>query len=247
MTSAFQPNSFQPGAFQEGAQAQGGGGGTAYTMTASPGAYTYAGSAATFKTVRFMTGSPGAYAYAGASVTFKSAYKITGSPGAYAYSGKTATFKTVVKFTGSPGVYAYAGSAATFKTIVKFTGDPGVYVYSGKDATLTKSTGGTAYTLECAPGVYGYRGADADLSARHVTIIIDTHDGVRKPKKDQNKEDREDIHRLVQEAIYGPAAPDIVVPPLQTPTTSVYIPDYEMAAKLAQFEDDEEAIMLLML
>lgn len=78
----------------------------------------------------------------------------------------------------------------------------------------------------------------------------DSHDGGwRKVKAKQVTPDpaREDIHRLVQEAIYGPAKPDLAV---VVPKVAMPVPDNATAAKLAVFEaqrDEEEALLALLL
>ena len=232
MTTAFQNNAFQPDAFQEGALPQGGG--VAYSLSGAAGSYLITGKTATFNVVRGLSGAVGSYAISGQTATFKVARVLSGSAGSYAITGQTATFNTTKALSGSAGSYGISGQSATL--------------------TYTPGSGTVNYTLDGSAGSYSISGQSATFSYLAGKSKKDTHDGWRKikerPKKSQIKEDKEDIHRLVQEAIYGPSKPDPIIP-LQTeekaytPLNSVV--SIQQSAIKQQIDDDEEAIALLLM
>lgn len=83
------------------------------------------------------------------------------------------------------------------------------------------------------------------------TVVIDKHDGWRKikqkPKKHQAKEDKEDIQRIVREALYGPPAQIPLQKEEKSYTALNSVVFKQQSAIKQQIDDDEEALILLLL
>lgn len=83
-------------------------------------------------------------------------------------------------------------------------------------------------------------GGEFYFGAPKPIITIDMHDGGKKKhhKRLHDKEDKEQLHETIMEAIYGKAVADPVMkPPLITPI---------VIKEAVSFDDDEESLILLM-
>lgn len=135
-----------------------GGGGTAYTIAAGVGAYTYAGNAATLSYGRKMAAALGTYSYAGVAAGLSYGRKIAADVGAYTYTGIDAALKRTYTMAAGVGSYLYAGAAAGLFNGKTMLAGVGSYLYAGVDAALKY-----ARSMSADAGSYVYTGEDADL------------------------------------------------------------------------------------
>jgi hypothetical protein len=165
--------------------------GGSYTLTATTGAYIYAGISAILKRNRVLVAQTGAYTLAGnnAVLTYTAgatAYTLTALTGNYTLSGNSATLTKSKLINATTGAYTYAGIAATLtrsKRLIAQTGNytvsgqstvllrnkrliatTGNYILAGNNAVLTYTPATVGYTLTCLTGSYVLAGNSANLS-----------------------------------------------------------------------------------
>jgi len=117
--------------------------GPTYTLTASGGTYSYAGTDAGLLFNRTLSASGGAYAYTGGDAALIAGHVLGASSGTYSYIGGDATliYTPVSSYTltADAGTYAYAGAAANLTYGRVFPCETGVYSYSGAETVLRYS------------------------------------------------------------------------------------------------------------
>lgn len=133
-------------------------GGTAYTMTASPGSYALTGQPATAPVARKLVANAGALAITGQPVTAPVGRRMTAAPGTYQLMGAPATLTysggaTAYTLIASPGSYALTGAPATLPVGRRLIASPGTLVLSGAVVA-----GRVARVLAAAPGTYALTG-----------------------------------------------------------------------------------------
>lgn len=87
-------------------------------------------------------------------------YSLIGDPGSYSLAGGTASLSVGRKITANAGSYSLSGGSATLKAGRALTANAGTYSITGGSATLTKTGGGTSYTLTALAGEYKFTGFD---------------------------------------------------------------------------------------
>lgn len=124
----------------------GGGGGTAYTLTANAGSYAISGQSATLVRGRVLTCQAGAYVISGQSATLAVGRVLTCQAGAYTISGQSATLVHNRILTCEAGSYVIAGQDATLVHNRVLTCEAGAYNISGQSANLV-------YAAAATPGI----------------------------------------------------------------------------------------------
>lgn len=142
----------------------------AHKPTVSPGAYTITGSASTLPVAHKPSLNPGAMAIAGATSLLPIAHHPTLSPGAMVITGDAATLivSHVFVLTASPGAMAISGNAVLLPAAFRLGVSPGALTVTGDAATLLEVMGGCPVLTPMSPGtltLMGLNGNSLSLSA----------------------------------------------------------------------------------
>lgn len=116
--------------------------GTAYTLTADPGAVTITGTAATLRAARRLAADAGAESITGTAASLKYGRLLSAGAGSVLINGTAATllYSGANKvLAANAGVYSITGTAANLLAGRRLTGDAGAYSITGTDATLIYS------------------------------------------------------------------------------------------------------------
>lgn len=133
-----------------------------YSITASGGSYSLAGTAASLEYGRVLAAGGGTYALAGTDATLtydQGGYTLAVDPGAYDLAGIAASLEYGRVLAAVSGVYALAGTDAALEHDREIAADVGAYALAGSDAALEYSR-----LLTAAVGAYDIAGVDATLS-----------------------------------------------------------------------------------
>ena len=142
----------------------GGGGPTAYTLDADPGAVSLAGTAAGLESGRLLAAGAGSYALAGTAAAVEVGRAVVAASGAVAVSGTAAAVRATRVLAAEAGSVALAGTAAVPKAARLLSTEPGAFSVAGTDADLVAGTPG-AYLLDAEPGAVVATGSPAALLA----------------------------------------------------------------------------------
>lgn len=145
------------------AEVQAAGGGTAYTLSATPGVFGLTGNAATLSVGRKLNAAPGALSLTGAPATLSVGRKLSASAGAFALSGANATLSVGRKLSASPATFALSGSAASLTVNRVLNADPATFTLSGAPAAFRAPK-----KLSASPGVFTLGGQAAALKVGRV-------------------------------------------------------------------------------
>ncbi len=110
-------------------------------ITATAGAYTETGAAATLNKGFTLAANPGTYAVTGSAATPKAGRTVAANAGSYTATGVAASLNKGGTIAAVSGSYAVTGSAATPKAARSITAVAGAYSSTGSATTLTH--GGT--------------------------------------------------------------------------------------------------------
>jgi hypothetical protein len=166
---------------------------TAFSLTASAGAYTLTGQAATLKAGRKVAAGAGAFSLTGQAATLKRGLKTSASTGSFALTGQAAALKATRTLSASSGAFTFTGQAATLKygSGYRLAVDPGVFALTGQPITARAarklSASGASYSLtgqaatlsrdhrlSAGSGAYSLTGQDAAFTyVRHIVFGAD--------------------------------------------------------------------------
>jgi hypothetical protein len=133
-----------------------------YTLTASPGAFSVSGTAASLKYGRVLQAASGSFAVTGTTATLKRGYRLQADVGSFGLSGTAATLRYGRVIQAAAASFQVSGTAASLKYGRALQADPGTFQITGTDATLTYGTAGS-YTLPAQPGSFSVSGTAATL------------------------------------------------------------------------------------
>jgi hypothetical protein len=166
---------------------------TAFSLTASAGAYTLTGQAATLKAGRKVAAGAGAFSLTGQAATLKRGLKTSASAGSFALTGQAAALKATRTLSASSGAFTFTGQAATLKygSGYRLAVDPGVFALTGQPITARAarklSASGASYSLTgqaatlsrerrlaAGAGAYSLSGQQTTLTyVRHLSLSAD--------------------------------------------------------------------------
>lgn len=142
-------------------------GGTANTLTASPGSIAVTGNATTLPVAHKPSANPGAMAITGTAATLPVAHKPTFSPGAMAITGAAVFLPAAHKPTLSPGSVVITGDATLLPVAHKPTVSPGSFVITGDPVVLPMGR-----VLVAAPGAVIITGDSATLVGPGGAVVV---------------------------------------------------------------------------
>ena len=126
---------------------------TIYTMTCSPGSFSYvAKSDSNYKTWKLLC-SPATFAFTAIANGFKRIWKFIVTPQTYTYTGLSVIFSLAKQYILSclPASFSFTGLTSGMKRFINFIISPQTYTYTGLSVIyyLTKQ-----YILSCLPANY---------------------------------------------------------------------------------------------
>lgn len=134
-------------------------------LTASAGAYTVTGNAASLELGRKVAAAAGSYAITGQTVTLQKNIPIVAGAGSYAVTGAAASLLHDKTLIASAGSYVITGTDAALSKGLTLAASAGSYAVTGTDATLVHD-----FVLAASAGSYALTGTNATLT-RNIPLI----------------------------------------------------------------------------
>lgn len=136
----------------------GGGGATAYSLTAAVGTFTYTGQSAGLLVGYDMVAANAAYTYTGQAAVLSYGRPMTAAAGTFTYTGQAAGLLIGLDLAAAGATYTYTGQDAVLSYGQPMAAAVGTFTYSGQAANLL-----TGLDLAAAGGTYSYTGQAAGL------------------------------------------------------------------------------------
>lgn len=176
--------------------ADGGGGATAYSLTADAGSYALSGQPATLSPLFKYTlaASAGAYSYSGLDAVLaympgSGSYTLTADAGTYTATGQPAGGASGRRVDGAAGAFTATGNPVALLVARRLPASGGTYAITGQDATLT-FIGVAAYALTAEAGAYALAGQSATLRGPADSGVFRGAYAPEMPRRKRDKVDR---------------------------------------------------------
>lgn len=112
-----------------------------------------------------LTASAGAFTLSGQAAAPKHDWRVTAAAGSFALSGQAAALKRGLVVAGGTGAFTLSGQAASLAWAHKVTASAGAFILTGQDAALLKGR-----TVVAGVGSFALSGQDAGLRAAHKVV-----------------------------------------------------------------------------
>jgi hypothetical protein len=134
------------------------------TIAQTVGAFTWAGTTASIPTPS-ISQTPGAWNWAGTTANFNSITTISATPGAWTWAGTTASIPAQA-LSATPGAYSWAGTTSGIG-VANIAATPGAWNWQGTTQGIIQLV-----TISASPGLWNWQGTQAGVTNPSASVTI---------------------------------------------------------------------------